>query len=98
MIPRVIGALTHDIRPTGQVEPQLWTLASGEFIPWTLSKQFQDSYFATLAGVRVVPVATHPDVQSMGYGARAMKLLLIEYFASGNVKPDEKAGVLASCA
>ncbi len=54
--------------------------ASGDLIPWTLSQQFQDSDFATLSGARIVRVATHPDVQSMGYGTRALKLLL-EYFA-----------------
>ncbi len=57
--------------------------ASGDLIPWTLSQQYQDSDFATLSGARIVRVATHPDVQSMGYGTRAIKLLL-EYYSKRN--------------
>ena len=37
------------------------------------------SEFATLSGARVVRIATHPDVQKMGYGSRALDLL-IDYF------------------
>jgi N-acetyltransferase 10 len=50
--------------------------ASGDMIPWTISQQFNDNDFATLSGARVVRVATHPDVQGMGYGSRALELLL----------------------
>jgi N-acetyltransferase 10 len=53
--------------------------ASGDLIPWTLSQQFQDSEFAILSGARIIRVATHPDVQKMGYGTRAVKLL-IDYY------------------
>lgn len=53
--------------------------ASGDMIPWTISQQFNDSEFATLSGARVVRIATHPDVQKMGYGSRAIDLL-IQYF------------------
>jgi N-acetyltransferase 10 len=53
--------------------------ASGDLIPWTLSQQFQDSDFATLSGARILRVATHPDVQRMGYGTRALKLL-VDYY------------------
>mmetsp|Transcript_8866 Transcript_8866/g.13289 ORF Transcript_8866/g.13289 Transcript_8866/m.13289 type:complete len:1103 (+) Transcript_8866:133-3441(+) len=53
--------------------------ASGDMIPWTVSQQFNDTEFATLSGARVVRVATHPDVQGMGYGSRALELL-IEFF------------------
>jgi N-acetyltransferase 10 len=49
--------------------------ASGDMIPWTLSQQFQDHEFAGLSGMRVVRIATHSDVQKMGYGSRAMDLL-----------------------
>ncbi|GJD08560.1 N-acetyltransferase 10 [Galdieria sulphuraria] len=48
---------------------------AGDLIPWTISQQFQDSSFASLSGVRVVRIATHPDVQRMGYGSRALTLL-----------------------
>lgn len=49
--------------------------ASGDMIPWVLSQQFNDNEFATLSGARVVRVATHPDVQKMGYGTVAIELL-----------------------
>ncbi|CAM9646398.1 unnamed protein product [Phaeothamnion confervicola] len=53
--------------------------ASGDLIPWTLSQQFNDTSFPQLSGARVVRIATHPDVQKMGYGTRAMQLLLRYY-------------------
>ncbi len=53
--------------------------ASGDLIPWTVSQQFADLEFPGLSGARIVRVATHPDVQSMGYGSRAIDLL-IQYF------------------
>lgn len=34
--------------------------ASGDMIPWTVAQQFNDSAFATLSGVRIVRIATHP--------------------------------------
>lgn len=49
--------------------------SSGDLIPWTISQQFQDEDFASLSGARIVRVAVHPDLQSMGYGSRAIKLL-----------------------
>lgn len=53
--------------------------ASGDLIPWTISQQFQEPEFATLSGVRIVRIATHPDLQGMGYGSRAMQLLMNYY-------------------
>lgn len=53
--------------------------ASGDLIPWTLSQQFCDHDFPSLAGARIVRIATHSDMQKMGYGTRAMKLLT-DYF------------------
>eukprot|EP01038_Epipyxis_sp_PR26KG_P015200 gene15200-20473_t len=49
--------------------------ASGDLIPWTISQQFNDTEFATLSGARVVRIATHPDVQKIGYGSRAIEIL-----------------------
>lgn len=49
--------------------------ANGDMIPWTISTQYNDTKFATLSGARVVRIATHPDVQKMGYGKRAIELL-----------------------
>lgn len=53
--------------------------ASGDMIPWTISQQYNDTDFASLSGARIVRIATHPDVQNMGYGSRAVELLL-QYF------------------
>ena len=41
--------------------------------------QFADNNFATLSGARIVRIATHPDFQGMGYGTRALSLLLDYY-------------------
>ncbi|KAK2580182.1 hypothetical protein KPH14_012448 [Odynerus spinipes] len=49
--------------------------AAGDLIPWTIAQQYQDQDFPTLAGVRIVRIATHPDYQGMGYGTRALELL-----------------------
>lgn len=43
------------------------------------SRQFADHEFAGLSGARVVRIATHPDFQGMGYGSRALELLLRYY-------------------
>lgn len=53
--------------------------AHGDLIPWTVSQQFQEPEFATLAGARIVRVATHPDLHGMGYGTRAVQLLMDYY-------------------
>lgn len=63
--------------------------ASGDLIPWTISQQFQEPDFATLSGARVIRVATHPDVQNMGYGTCAMRLLLEYYSGKHNISLDE---------
>ncbi|KAL3267287.1 hypothetical protein HHI36_011418 [Cryptolaemus montrouzieri] len=49
--------------------------ASGDLIPWTITQQFGEPDFAKLSGARIVRIATHPDYQGMGYGARALALL-----------------------
>lgn len=38
----------------------------GDMTTWCLVEQFQDEQFASLAGIRIVRIATHPDVQGMG--------------------------------
>ncbi len=53
--------------------------SAGDLIPWTLCQQFGDSNFAQLSGARIVRVAVHPSVQSMGYGSRAIELLFRFY-------------------
>lgn len=53
--------------------------SAGDMIPWIVSQQFLDSDFSQLSGARIVRIATHPDVQGMGYGRRALQLLQ-DYF------------------
>ncbi|ORY55939.1 GNAT acetyltransferase 2-domain-containing protein [Pseudomassariella vexata] len=52
---------------------------AGDLIPWLVSQQFQDDEFASLSGARVVRIATDPNYMSMGYGSRALELL-IDYY------------------
>jgi N-acetyltransferase 10 len=52
---------------------------TGDLLPWTVSQQFLENNFATLAGARIVRLAVHPDFQQMGYGSRALQLLQ-QYF------------------
>ncbi|CAO2656738.1 Nn.00g055410.m01.CDS01 [Neocucurbitaria sp. VM-36] len=53
--------------------------AGGDLIPWIVSQQFQDENFASLSGARVVRIATNPDYVNMGYGSRALELL-VEFY------------------
>ena len=53
--------------------------AAGDLIPWCVSQQFGSGEFGQLSGARVVRVAVHPELQRMGYGKRAMQLL-VEYY------------------
>lgn len=53
--------------------------AGGDLIPWIVSQQFQDENFASLSGARVVRIATNPEYVSMGYGSRALELLVDFY-------------------
>lgn len=52
---------------------------AGDMIPWTVSTQFQEHTFASLSGARVVRIATHPELQRMGYGQRALDQLASYY-------------------
>jgi N-acetyltransferase 10 len=51
----------------------------GDLIPWLVSQQFQDEDFASLSGARVVRIATNPEYVSMGYGTKALELLVNYY-------------------
>ncbi|KAI9784774.1 MAG: killer toxin resistant protein [Geoglossum umbratile] len=53
--------------------------ATGDLIPWLVSQQFQDEDFAGLSGVRIVRIATNPDYANMGYGSKALQLL-VDFF------------------
>jgi N-acetyltransferase 10 len=61
--------------------------ASGDLIPWNISQQFQDSQFANLSGARIVRIAAHPDAQRMGYGTRALQLLMQHFEGKLKAKP-----------
>jgi N-acetyltransferase 10 len=53
--------------------------AGGDLIPWTIAQQFQDENFASLSGARVIRIATNPEYTNMGYGSRALELLVDFY-------------------
>ncbi|KAF2452651.1 GNAT acetyltransferase 2-domain-containing protein [Lineolata rhizophorae] len=63
----VLSSLSRGVRP------------GGDMIPWLVSQQFQDDEFAALSGARVVRIAAHPDYMNMGYGKRALQLLVDFY-------------------
>lgn len=52
---------------------------AGDLIPWTVSTQYQDENFASLSGARVVRIATSPEYAGMGYGSKALELLINHY-------------------
>ncbi|KAJ4287927.1 N-acetyltransferase 10 [Kalmusia sp. IMI 367209] len=67
--------------------------AGGDLIPWIVSQQFQDENFAGLSGARVIRIATNPDYIKMGYGSRALELLVDFYdgkFASLSEKEQKE--------
>ncbi|KMZ63710.1 hypothetical protein ZOSMA_3G01950 [Zostera marina] len=51
----------------------------GDQIPWKFSEQFRDDVFPTLSGVRIVRIAVHPNAMRLGYGSRAVELLVSYY-------------------
>jgi len=66
---------------------------AGDLIPWLVSQQFQDDEFASLSGARVVRIATNPDYVSMGYGSRALQLL-VDYYEGKFANLSEDAGII----
>ncbi|KAI1073924.1 DUF699-domain-containing protein [Whalleya microplaca] len=66
---------------------------AGDLIPWLVSQQFQDD-FASLSGARIVRIATHPDCVSMGYGSKALELL-IDYYENKFISLGEDDEVTA---
>ena len=65
----------HLTRETALAALQKGKRDAGDLIPWTMANQFLDGTFGELSGVRVVRIAVHPEMQSMGYGKRALALL-----------------------
>ncbi|GAB0496480.1 hypothetical protein MMPV_007792 [Pyropia vietnamensis] len=68
---------------------------AGDLIPWTVSQQFGEPGFASLPGARIVRLAVHPRVQGMGYGSRAVALL-IAWYAGGGASPRVEATAAAA--
>ncbi|KAH0793554.1 RNA cytidine acetyltransferase [Histomonas meleagridis] len=56
---------------------------SGDLIPWTVREQYNFNDFTQMTGIRIVRIAVHPQMQSKGYGSRAIQQLL-EYYSSPN--------------
>ena len=72
--------------------------AAGDLIPWIVSQQFQEEGFAGFSGARIVRIATNPDYIQMGYGSKALELLMDFYegkFAdlSENVKDSAEEAI-----
>ena len=63
-------------------------MPSGDLIPWVVTQQFLDYNFAQLVGIRIVRIATHPQLQGMGYGSMALKLLF-KYYMGELLNPDD---------
>ena len=83
-------------RATVQRELQKGARSAGDLIPWIVARQFLDSDFSQLSGARIVRIATHPDVQGMGYGRRTLQLLR-QYFEgkiefTGDAEESEEEG------
>ncbi|KRT79975.1 hypothetical protein AMK59_8141, partial [Oryctes borbonicus] len=68
--------------------------ASGDLIPWTIGQQYQDPDFPRLCGARIVRIATHPDYQGMGYGAKALNLLK-DYYEFKMTNLDEEQAIVS---
>ncbi|KAF2858693.1 N-acetyltransferase 10 [Piedraia hortae CBS 480.64] len=64
----------------------------GDLIPWTVTQQFQDGEFANLSGARIVRIATAPEHGRMGYGSKALQLL-IEFYEGKHVNLTETESV-----
>lgn len=73
--------LSHGMRPPG------------DLIPFSLSQFFIEDSFANLFGLRIVRIATHPELQRGGYGSRAISLLQKYYngeIALSKAKPTSR--------
>ncbi|ESS66257.1 hypothetical protein TCDM_05153 [Trypanosoma cruzi Dm28c] len=60
---------------------------AGDLIPYTLSQCYLEEGFAKLAGLRIVRIATNPELQRAGYGSRALMLLYEYYSGSISLRP-----------
>ena len=89
------GSISQD---TVKRELRKGARSAGDLIPWTVAQQYLDSEFSELSGARIVRIATHPDVQGMGYGRRTLQLLQeyfegkIEYHGEEEEEEEEEEG------
>ncbi|KAK6090692.1 hypothetical protein P3W45_000415 [Vairimorpha bombi] len=72
VIPRVLCAIHVSFE--GRCKKGL--TKKGNLIPWIASETNFDNDFINYLGLRVVRIAVHPDYMSMGYGSRALELLV----------------------
>lgn len=56
----------------------------GNLIPWVVYDNFFDDSFLDLFGARIVRIATHPNLISMGYGSKALSDLTVFLESSGD--------------
>lgn len=62
-----------------RINDSLSSRSAGDLIPWNVSEQFNDREFPKLSGARIIRIATSPNHQRMGYGKRALQLLMKYY-------------------
>ena len=56
---------------------------SGHLVPMAVENHYRDTKFPKLAGVRVVRIATHPEVMRRGLGSTALMLVEKEFASRG---------------
>ena len=56
---------------------------SGHLVPMAVENHYRDTEFPQLAGVRVVRIATHPEVMRRGLGSTALMLIEKEFSERG---------------
>jgi N-acetyltransferase 10 len=66
----------------------------GDLIPWVISRNFLDPSFSEFSGIRIVRIATHSDVQNIGYGSKAISIL--QNFCELNKKKSFKKKLILS--
>mmetsp|Transcript_24153 Transcript_24153/g.77913 ORF Transcript_24153/g.77913 Transcript_24153/m.77913 type:complete len:715 (-) Transcript_24153:68-2212(-) len=75
-LPDVLAVIQVVLEGALTAEDNKRTRGPGDLIPWTLAHHFCDPDLLKLTGVRVLRLATHPDLHSMGYGSYALSCLV----------------------
>jgi len=81
IVPDIIGALhiSYEGKISKKFSEKILTKiikTKGDLIPWVISKNFMDSSFTEMSGLRIIRIAVHPDIQNMGYGSKIIKSLI----------------------